>query len=79
MQYVSMAMYRWPVHIAEKKNHELLFNSNRLSIFFCLLLQDHLLPPSLSKQMAVRGDGAREHTHRQHRVLHFVRIRHHVE
>lgn len=29
--------------------------------------------------MAVRGDRTRKHTHRQHRVLRSVRIRHHVE
>lgn len=29
--------------------------------------------------MAVRGDGARQHAHRQHRVVHPVGLRHHVE
>lgn len=29
--------------------------------------------------MAVCGDGARQHAHRQHRVVHPVGLRHHVE
>lgn len=47
----------------------------------CVLLfrQDHVLPPSIPEQMAVRGDGARKHAHRQHRVVHPVGLRHHVE
>lgn len=49
------------------------------SFYPFLFHQDHVLPPSLSEQMALRGDRAWKHTHRQHRVLHLVRICHHVE
>lgn len=49
-------------------------------VFYLLLFrQDHVLPPSLPEQMAVRGDGARKHAHRQHRVVRPVGLRHHVE
>lgn len=61
MQYVSMAMYRWSVHIAEK-NHELLFNSNRLSTFFvsfCRITFCHL--PFQSKWLYVGTERGNTH------------------
>lgn len=43
------------------------------------LLQNHILPPALPKQMAVHRHRAGKHPHRQRGVLHSLRLRHYVE
>lgn len=44
-----------------------------------LLLQNHILPPALSEQMALHRLRKRKHSHCQRGVLHSLRLRHYVE
>lgn len=44
-----------------------------------LLLQNHILPPALSEQMALHRHRKRKHPHCQRGVLQSLRLRHHVE